>query len=177
MLAFDTTARKPSGRPNPRAWMSRNLTTQGYCLSDDERRRLSLPLRFSTGMCLLLVIAALVMESSTMIFALSGAGLIAGFARRHPFDLVWNYGVRHLTDGAPALPPNPARRRNAFKIATAWLLAVGLLLTAGAGTVALVLGGLLGAACATVTMTNFCIPSELSALWERHVERRRRSAT
>lgn len=30
-------------------WMRSNLTTQGYCLSDAERRELSVALRFSTG--------------------------------------------------------------------------------------------------------------------------------
>ena len=177
MLAFDT---RRANNPHDRAfsaWMRGNLTTQGYCLSEDERRRLSLALRFSTGTCLPLVITALVLESSAMIFALSGVGLIAGFGRRHPFDLVWNYGVRHLTGGGPALPLNPTRRRHAFKIATVWLLAVGLLLAAGATTVALVLGGLLVAACATVTTTNFCIPSELFAWWERRLRRRRLRAT
>ena len=148
------------------AGMRANLTTQGYCLNDDERRRLARGLRFSTGTCLLLVIAALALESSALVFALSGIGLIAAVTSRHPFDLVWNYGVRNLT-GDPPLPPNPTRRRHAFKIATVWLLAVGLLLAIGATGVALALGGLLVVACATVTTTNFCIPSELLALWER----------
>jgi hypothetical protein len=150
--------------------MRGNLTTQGYCLNDDERRRLALGLRFSTGACLLLVITALALESSAMIFALSGMGLVAGWTSRHPFDLVWNYGVRHPA-GGPPLPPNPARRRHAFKIATVWLLAVGTLLATGSTTVALVLGGLLVAACATVTAINFCVPSELLALWERRTAR------
>src|SRR5438067_11114468 len=130
--------------------MRANLTTQGYCLNDDERRRLAVGLRFSTGTCLLLVITALALESPAMSFALTGVGLLAGLTSRHPFDLVWNYGVSHLT-GAPPLPPNPTRRRHAFKIATVWLLAVGALLAAGVTAVALVLGGLLVAACATVT--------------------------
>jgi hypothetical protein len=151
--------------------MRGNLTTQGYCLSDDDRRLLSLGLRFSTGTCLLLVITALALESSAMIFALSGVGLVAGLTSRHPFDLVWNYGVRHVA-GGPALPPNPARRRHAFKIATVWLLGVGAVLASGLTTIALVLGGLLVAACATVTALNFCIPSELLALWERRMGRR-----
>ena len=145
-------------------WMRANLTTQGYCLDDDERRRLAVALRFSTGTCLLLT--ALALESPAMIFALTGVGLIAGLTSRHPFDVVWNHGVRHLT-GRPALPPNPRGRRHAFKIATVWLLVVGTLFAAGVNTVALILGGLLVAACATVTITNFCIPSELLALWER----------
>jgi hypothetical protein len=158
------------------AWMHANLTTQGYCFTDDERRCLAVGLRFSTGTCLLLVSAALALESSAIVFALSGIGLVAGLTSRHPFDLVWNHGVRHLID-EPPLPPNPPRRRHAFKIATVWLLAVGILLAAGATVVALVLGGLLVAACATVTATNFCIPSELLALRERQRTRTHVRAT
>src|SRR5947209_631353 len=147
------------------AWMRANLATQG-CLNDDEPRRLAVGLRFSTGACLLLVVTGLALESSVVIFALSGIGLIAALTSRHPFDLVWNHGMRYLT-GDPPLPPNPTRRRHAFNIAAVWLLAVGTLLATGATAVALVLGGLLVAACATVTATNFCIPSELLALRER----------
>jgi hypothetical protein len=63
------------------AWMRANLTTQGYCLSDDEPRDLSLALRFSTGTCLLLVVTALVLGSPAMIFVLSGVGVVAGLQR------------------------------------------------------------------------------------------------
>jgi len=151
---------------NAGAWMRANLTTQGYCLTDAERRELAVGLRFSTGLCLSLVIVALALESPAMVFALAGIGVVAGFAARHPFDYVWNHGVRRVL-GAPALPPNPPRRRLAFKIATAWLLVVGTLFAVGAATAALVLGGLLVAACATVTTTNLCLPSEALAWWER----------
>ena len=132
---------------NPAVWMRSNLSTQGYCLSDAERRELSVGLRFSTGLCLTLVLVALALESPVMVFALSVIGVIAGFSARHPFDHLWNYGVRHLV-GGPPLPPNPTRRRHAFKVATAWLVVVG---------------GLLVAACATVTATNLCLPSEALA--------------
>jgi uncharacterized membrane protein YgdD (TMEM256/DUF423 family) len=152
-------------------WMRSNLTTQGYRLSDHERRELSLGLRFSTALCLTLVVVALAFQSEVMVFALSAIGLIAGFTERHPFDYVWNYAARHAV-GAPALPPNPTRRRHAFKVATVWLLIVGTLLAAGALTAALVLGGLLVAACATVTATNLCLPSEALAWWERRITRK-----
>ncbi|HEY8865927.1 MAG TPA: DUF4395 family protein, partial [Solirubrobacteraceae bacterium] len=149
---------------------------QGYCLSDVERRELSLGLRFSTGLCLALVVVALALESPGMVFALSGIGVIAGFGARHPFDYLWSHAVRHLV-GAPALPPNPARRRHAFKVATVWLAAVGALLFVGATAVALALGGLLVAACATVTATNLCLPSEALAWWERRATRKEVIAT
>lgn len=149
------------------AWMRANLTTQGYCLSDEERRAHAIGLRFSTGLCLALVVVALLLVSPALVFALSLIGALAGFTARHPFDHLWNHGVRQIL-GAPPLPPNPTRRRHAFKVATAWLVAVGTLLAAGAVTAGLVLGGLLVAACATVTATNFCLPSEAMALWQRH---------
>jgi hypothetical protein len=153
------------------AWMCSNLGTQGYRLSDDELRRLALGLRFSTGLCLILVAVALLLASPTMVFALALVGVFASFASRHPFDYLWNLAVRHVV-AAPALPPNPRRRRDAFKVATLWLTLVGVLLAAGATTIALALGGLLIAACATVTVTNLCLPSETLAWLER-----RRTAT
>jgi hypothetical protein len=161
---------------NAGQWMRSNLTTQGYCLSDAERRELALGLRFSTGLCLSLVVVALALQSPAMIFAMSGIGLIASFGARHPFDLVWNHAVRHLV-GGPPLPPNPIRRRHAFKIATVWLLVVGGLFSAGASTAALVLGGLLVGACATVTATNLCLPSEALAFWQRRTFRKEAPST
>ncbi len=153
-----------------RTGMRGNLTTQGYCLDDARRRELWLGLRFSTGLCLSLVVVALALESPAMIFVLSGIGAIAAVTPRHPFDHLWNHAVRHVA-GAPALPPNPPRRRHAFKVATAWLLTVGTLLAAGATPIALVLGAVLVAACITVTATNLCLPSEALAWWERRTTR------
>jgi hypothetical protein len=150
-------------------WTSENLSTQGYRLPEAERRELWLGLRFPTGLCLALVVTALALESVVMLVALAGIGLVAGFARRHPFDYFWNHGLRHAL-GAPAVPPNPRRRRHAFKLATVWLLAVALLFAAGQETAAFVLGGVLLAVCGLVTVTNFCVPSTLLAWWE---ERRR----
>ena len=155
----------------PRAWMRSNLTTQGYCLSESERRELAVGLRFSTGLCLTLVVVALALSSPVMVFVLAGIGVIAGFRARHPFDYLWNHAVRHLVR-RPALPPNPTRRRHAFKVATAWLVAVGALLAAGLTTAALVLGGVLVAACTMVTATNLCLPSEALAWWERRTTRK-----
>jgi hypothetical protein len=147
------------------AWMRKNLATQGYRLSDAEKRELAVGLRFATGVCLALVVTALALQSGAMLAALVPVGAIAGFTARHPFDYVWN-AVAHLP-----LPPNPTRRRHAFKLATVWLATDAILFLAGATTAALVLGGLLVAACATVTATNFCIPSEAMAWWDRRRDR------
>jgi hypothetical protein len=69
----------------------------GYCLSEGERRELWLGLRFSTALCLALVVTGLALGSPALVFLLSGVGAIAGFTSRHPFDHLWNHGVRSTT--------------------------------------------------------------------------------
>jgi hypothetical protein len=155
------------------AWMRENLSTQGYRLSAEDACALRVGLRFPTALCLALVVTGLALESAVLVGLLVPIGAVAGWSARHPFDHLWNRGVRHLA-GGPELPPNPTRRRHAFKLATVWLAGVASLFAAGASTAALALGGVLVAVCALVTMTNFCVPSTmLSALDSR---RRRREA-
>jgi hypothetical protein len=149
-----------------RGWMDVNLEVQGYCLTTAESRALRWGLRFSTALCLALVIIGLALQSAVLILAVVPIGAIAGWTRRHPFDLLWNHGLRNLS-GAPELPPNPRPRRHAFKLGTVWLLAVGLLFAFGQPIPALILGGVLVAVCSLVTITNFCIPSTLLAAWWR----------
>jgi hypothetical protein len=146
--------------------MDANLDVQGYCLSAEESRRLRWGLRFPTALCLALVITGLVLQSAVLILALVPISAVAGWSARHPFDLIWNHGLRHLA-GSPELPPNPTPRRHAFKLATVWLLAVGLLFAVGQQTAGLVLGGILVGVCGLVTVTNFCIPSTLLGAWAR----------
>jgi hypothetical protein len=147
-------------------WMDRNRDVQGYRLTEQDGRALRWGLRFPTALCLALVLTGLVLQSAVLILALVPIGAVAGWTRRHPFDLIWNHGLGPLT-GAPELPPNPKPRRHAFKLATVWLLVVGLLFAFGEATVALVLGGILVGVCGLVTATNFCVPSTLLGVWWR----------
>jgi hypothetical protein len=148
------------------SWTDRNLAVQGYCLRTEETHALRWGLRLPTALCLALVVTGLALQSAALILALVPIGAVAGWTRRHPFDLIWNHGLRHLT-GAPELPPNPTPRRHAFKLGTIWLLAVGALFAVGQPTAGLVLGGMLVAVCGLVTVTNFCIPSTLLGIWWR----------
>ena len=151
------------------AWMRANLAKQGYCLSDQDSRRLWLGLRFSGALCMTLVTTGLVLASPALIFALSGLGLVASFGPYHPFDYVWNHGVRRLV-GGPPVPRTARGRRFGFRVATAWLFAVGVLLAAGATTAGIVAGVLLLAACTPFTLLNLCIPSAALSWWERRAK-------
>jgi hypothetical protein len=148
------------------SWTERNLAAQGYCLRSQESRALRWGLRLPTALCLALVVTGLALQSAVLILALVPIGAIAGWTRRHPFDLIWNRGLRHVT-GAPELPSNPTPRRHAFKLGTIWLLGIGLLFAVGQPTAALILGSILVSVCGVVTFTNFCIPSTLLGIWWR----------
>jgi hypothetical protein len=148
------------------SWTARNLAVQGYRLSTEETRSLRWGLRFPTALCFALVATGLILQSAVLILALVPVGVLGGWTERHPFDLIWNQGLRRLS-GAPELPPNPTPRRHGFKVGTVWLLAVGLLLAAGQATAGLILGAMLLAACGLLTLTNFCIPSTLLGIWWR----------
>jgi hypothetical protein len=89
-------------------WMHSNLATQGYRISGEQARALRYGLRFPTALCLALVVVGLA-QSALMIALLVPIGGVAGWTSRHPFELLWNRGLRHL-GGKPKLPPNPARR-------------------------------------------------------------------
>jgi hypothetical protein len=149
------------------AWPRGNPANQGYCLTDEQLHELRFGIRFPTALCLPLVLTGFVLESPAILISLAAVGAIAGFGPRHPFDLVWNYGMRHAL-GGPELPPNPRRRRHAFKLGTALLLTGAGLLLAGLSVPALALGGALVVACASATVLNLCLPSEALAWWERH---------
>jgi len=146
--------------------MRDNLSTQGYRLPDSEAGRLRIGLRFPTALCLAFVVTGLALESALMIALLVPIGAVAGWSARHPLDHLWNHGLRYLV-GGPELPPNPTRRRHAFKLASVWLAGVAALFAAGASTAAVALGGVLVAVCALVTATNFCVPSTMLAALER----------
>jgi hypothetical protein len=149
------------------AWTHGWLIMQGYGgLSAEQRRAISLGLRLTTGACLAGVVAGLITRSPAIFLILAAVAAVAGLTPRHPFDAIWQYGVRHLVRG-PALPPNPPQRRRPFLLAAPWLLGLGILYAAGADTWGVVLGLPFVASCTLVTATHYCLPSRLLAMFSR----------
>jgi len=83
---------------------------------------------------------------------------LGAFLPNHPFDVVYNHGLRHLLGTRP-LPRSRAPRRFACAVATVWLTPTGLAFFAGATTVGYVLGAAFVLAALVPTLTDFCIPS------------------
>lgn len=150
------------------SWSRGCLTMQGYGeLGDEERRRLWLGLRFSTALCFAGIALGTALASPALLLAMAATAGVGGFVTaKHPFDYLYDAAVRPLL-GGPSVPPSPAPRRFACQLATPWIAAIALAFLVDATAVAWVLAVPMLAVAATVTVTNWCLPSFVYGLLHR----------
>ena len=140
------------------------LDAQGYVYVDRQTLATIEPwLRWSPALCTVVMATGVILASPWILWGLIPFAGLGALMPRHPFDYIYNLGVRRLT-GTPPLPPHGAPRRFACGIATVWLLATGAAVTADLHTVGYVLGGMLTGVATLVSVTHFCIPSLIYGL-------------
>jgi Domain of unknown function (DUF4395) len=146
-------------------WSRGRLTMQGYgSLREEERRSLWLGLRFSFGLCFAGIALGVALASPVLLLAMAVTAGVGGFlTAKHPFDYVYDGTLRPLL-GGPSVPPSPAPRRFACQLATPWIAAIAVAFLADAAVIAWVLAVPLLAVAATVTATNWCLPSLIYGL-------------
>lgn len=137
----------------------KRLEMQGFiCTDDPDFTRVAPWLRFTPALCtatmgLGTALASPVILGVLMLIAESGAIFAV-----HPFDLIYNYGLRRLT-GTQPLPRNGAPRRFACGMAAVWLAATVFAFGSGSTMLGYVLGSVLTAVAAVVSVSHFCVPS------------------
>ena len=135
------------------------LEAQGFHGLDDATLREIGPwLRWSPVLCTLVMVSGVALASPAILWALAATAFLGVWLPFHPFDLLYNYGARHLTGTRP-LPHQGPQRRFACGIATAWLVATGWLFHTGATTLGYALGIPLILVAGLVSVTHICIPS------------------
>jgi hypothetical protein len=110
------------------------------------------------ALCTTLAAAGTLLASPLVLWGLVPIAALAAAFPVHPFDLLYNFGLRHLTGTAP-LPRRGAPSRFACGLGAAWLIATGWAFHAGATTTGYVLGVLLALVGVLVSTTDICIPS------------------
>ncbi|HEY3358678.1 MAG TPA: DUF4395 domain-containing protein [Polyangia bacterium] len=150
------------------------LETQGFVgLPDEALAEVQPWMRFSPALCAVITGLATVFAAPAVLWALVPLAALGAVLPFHPFDLIYNYGLRRLTRTRP-LPPNGPPRRFACGVAAVWLTATALAFGAGARTLGYVLGGVLTALMVLVATTHICVASMIyGALFRRagHPER------
>jgi hypothetical protein len=137
----------------------RRLDIQGFeCVQDATLAPLARWLRFAFGMCALLGAVGTALASPAVLLVLAGIAALAAALPVHPFDLIYNLGIRRLTGGG-SLPRRGAPSRFACGLGAVWLLPTAWAFSVGQSTLGYALGGLLTGIAVLVATTDICLPS------------------
>jgi hypothetical protein len=141
------------------ATLRRRLDIQGYaCESDETLAKTQIWLRMSPALCATIAAIGTALASPPVLWGLMIFAALGAVLPFHPFDLIYNFGIRRVT-GTPELPRNGPPRRFACGMASVWLLATGGLFYADLNITGYLLGGALVAVAALITVSHICIPS------------------
>ena len=115
-------------------------------------------LRLTFGLCGVLGGMGTLLASPTILLVLALIAALAAASPVHPFDLVYNYGIRYLTGTGP-LPRRGAPTRFGCGMGAVLVLVTAWAFSAGHLVVGYALGGMLTFVVLLVSTTDICIPS------------------
>jgi hypothetical protein len=115
-------------------------------------------LRLAFGLCALLGGVGTALASPTILLVLAPFAVLAAASPVHPFDLIYNYGIRHFTGIGP-LPRRGAPSRFGCGMGAILLLVTAWAFSAGHTGVGYALGAVVTLAALLVGTTDICIPS------------------
>ncbi len=141
-------------------FQNNGLIQQGYNHCNvHELKNISNGLRFTPLVCMALALYGLYIQNPYLHFVIAGLGIIPfWFPSAHPFDLVYNYGFRHLVGGMK-LPANPLPRRIACVMGGLMNVGIGISFMMGSVIAAYSFGVILIALQLIVITTHFCVAS------------------
>ena len=135
------------------------LDVQGFNGISDQRLAPVAPwLRLAFVLCATLAATGTVTASTALLGTLVVVAALAAIFPVHPFDLIYNFGIRHITATEP-LPKRGAPSRFACGVGAIWLLGLIWAFEAGHHMAGYIFGGLLTAVAVLVSTTDICIPS------------------
>ncbi len=143
------------------ATVRERIQAQGFCgLDDATYAQINYPLRLTPAIYLVWVGVGTTLASPMILWALAPFAALGAILRVHPFDALYNYGLRHLT-GGPALPRYGARRRFGYALAPIMVIAAAWCFQTGATMVGYVIGWSMVAGAAVNVSNGFCIAAFL----------------
>jgi len=136
-----------------------NIQAQGFCGLDDKTyAQINYPLRLSPAICMLWTAVGTALASPMILWALAPFAAWGAILPGHPFDVLYNYGLRRLT-GTPALPRYGARRRLACAFATTLIVMAAWGFQAGMPMAGQIAGWALVAGTFVNVSTGLCGPA------------------
>src|SRR2546427_4789495 len=110
----------------------RRLEIQGFVGVEERTLAETAPwLRLAFALCTVLAAAGTVLASPVFLWSLVPIAALAAAFPVHPFDLLYNYGLRYLTGTGP-LPKRGAPSRFACGVGSVWIIVTGWAFQSGA---------------------------------------------
>lgn len=134
------------------------IEAQGFLgLDDVEIAQLNYWFRLSPAVCMVWTAVGVYLESPAALAALIPLALTAGLLKWHPFDVVYNFGLRFIS-GGPRIPAYGKQRRFGFLMASFFLSVAALGFFVGIPVVGYALGGMMVASASVNMLTGYCVP-------------------
>jgi len=140
----------------------KRIQAQGFCgLSDATYAQINYPLRLSPGIMMVWVAVGTVLASHQILGTLVPFTALGAILKGHPFDVLYNQGLRYLM-GTPKLPRYGLRRRFAFAVATTMITVAAWAFQAGVPLLGYIVGGAIVASICLQVSTGICGPAVLA---------------
>ena len=138
------------------------IQAQGFCgLSDATYAQINYPLRLAPGIMMVWVAVGTVLASAQILWALVPFTALGAILTGHPFDVLYNKGLRYLM-GTQELPRYGLRRRFAFAVATTMMSLAAWAFQAGVPLLGYIVGGAIVASTCLNVITGICGPAVLA---------------
>src|SRR5664279_3689626 len=138
------------------------IQAQGFCgLSDASYAQINYPLRLSPAIMMLWVALGTVQASAQMFWTLVPFTALGAILTGHPFDVLYNQGLRYLM-GTQELPRYGLRRRFAFAVATTMVTLAAWAFQSGVPALGYIVGGAIVASTCLQVITGICGPAVLA---------------
>ena len=139
--------------------IKRRLDIQGFTETDPKVLEETAPwLGFPYGICAILAAIGTILASPVVLLSLTFFSALAAASPVHPFDYIYNYGIRRVTGTGP-LPKRGAPGRFACGLGTVWLVVTAWAFYSGMMLTGYILGINLVVVAGLVSTIHFCIPS------------------
>ena len=135
------------------------IEAQGFCgLDAGLLAEINYPLRLAPAICMLWTAVGIAFASPAVLGALVPFAILGAVLPGHPFDVVYNFGLRHLF-GKPPLPRYGVRRRMACIAASTALSVSASGFLFSIPTLGYIVGGMVVAGTLLNVSTGICPPA------------------
>jgi Domain of unknown function (DUF4395) len=137
----------------------KRIEAQGFLGLDDRTlAQINYPLRLAPAICSTWAALGTALASPAALWALTPFALLGAVLPWHPFDALYQLGIRPLL-GRPPLPRYPLPRRLSCLLATFFLAGAAVGFETGHPVLGHALGWSLAALALVNATTGFCVPS------------------